>query len=161
LALAATAGPVFPSEYTCSSYYILNGTKYSKTTYTKSNVAAAEVGVGSRDIKINAGMKSYQISPNWCTAGTLYSKVTTNPAVSPGYTPMAAATMDGEACDVVGEDDQYVNVKIFYKKGSWEPVAKFDKEQEKQGMKGGLIHYTNCKAGVNASAFKIPASCSH
>lgn len=159
--LAATAGPEFPSEYTCSSYYILNGTKYSKDSYTKSNVASAQVGVGSRTLKINAGMKSYQISPTWCSAGTLYSPVTTEPAISAAYTPMAAATMDGEACDVVGEVDQYANVKIYYKKGSWEPVAKFDAEQEKQGMKDGLIHYSNCKAGVNASMFEIPASCSH
>jgi hypothetical protein len=159
LTLASTAGPAFPAEYTCDSFYILNGTKYSKTVYTKTNVAEAEVGVGNHEIKINAGMKSYQISPTWCTPGTLYSKITTEPAVSPAYTQMAAATMDGEACDVVGENDQWVDVAIYYKKGSWEPVAKFDAEQQKEGMKDGLIHYVNCKSGVNASAFVIPASC--
>ena len=62
------------------------------------------------------------------------------------YKYLGEAKIDGQMTDRFGEIDQYANHSVYFKKGSWEPVAVYDASQEKSGMKSGLSHYSKCIA---------------
>ena len=156
----AQSQPTFPDQYSCASMYTLNGSKYGQVTHIdQTNQETAVQKIASSLVSFFANKTKYSISTSWCSALTIYGTFATDPPMSAAYQYIGSETVGGVECDKFGEDDQYADHIVYFKKGTWTPVQVYDKQQEQTGMLGGLTHYSNCVEGKNATAYDVPASC--
>jgi hypothetical protein len=148
----------YPPKYQCDREFQQNGKQYTETIVFDFEGAGATVQVkpNSRLVSFNHNKTTYSITSS-CEPGTLYSPVTPLPAMPAAYKYLGEAKIDGQMTDRFGEIDQYANHSVYFKKGSWEPVAVYDASQEKSGI--GLTHYSKCIATESSSLFELPSMC--
>jgi hypothetical protein len=162
LMLSASAQThTYPTQYQCFRQYEQQGVTYSATVVIdkEGEAKSAVIKTSDRAVSFNSNKTTYGITPNWCQPGTLYTPVTDYPAMPLAYKYLGDVTMNGILTERFGENDQYVNASVYFKKGSWEPVAAFDSEQQKAGMKDGLIYFSKCTTSIDESAFDVPSNC--